>query len=296
KQNLSLNIAVHIHVYYIDIFEKIIDHLIRANINFELFVTTDNEHKKANVVKCINARNLSGSLKKIQLFENRGRDVLPWLSLVNELSQYDIIGHFHTKKTSWADAWIGESWMDDIIELLIDPGQKIVNQFEINDKLGIVIPDIPFYYKTLLEADTWAGNRKLIEDILMKIKLKKKVEIGWSEVPVMPYGNMFWYRPNALKPLSDIGLTVNDFSEEPLKVDGTIAHALERLPVYVAWGQGYDFRIAVRLENGVSGFDFFVNSKVAERFATLHNSNSYKIGKIITWLPSKIKAYLGMQD
>ena len=72
----------------------------------------------------------------------------------------------------------------------------------------------------------------------------------------MPYGTMFWYRPEALKPLFDLNLTEQDFPEEPLPVDGTIAHAIERLPVYIAWSQGYDFRIAIHKDNIMSGFEY----------------------------------------
>ena len=44
-----------------------------------------------------------------------------------------------------------------------------------------------------------------------------------------PVGTMFWARTEALRPLTDLGLTDADYPAEPLPVDGTILHALERL-------------------------------------------------------------------
>ena len=53
---------------------------------------------------------------------NIGRDVLPMLLLKEQLSEYDYVGHFHTKKSKEADFWAGESWRKELIEMLVKPG------------------------------------------------------------------------------------------------------------------------------------------------------------------------------
>jgi lipopolysaccharide biosynthesis protein len=52
---------------------------------------------------------------------------------------------------------------------------------------------------------------------------------------------MFWARPEALQPLFDLDLTWQDYPEEPLPLDGTILHAIERLLPFVARRTGFRF-------------------------------------------------------
>ena len=57
---------------------------------------------------------------------------------------------------------------------------------------------------------------------------------------------MFWARTAALKPLLELKLTFEDFPEEDAQIDGTIAHAIERLYFFVAESTGFDWvKIAV---------------------------------------------------
>jgi lipopolysaccharide biosynthesis protein len=54
---------------------------------------------------------------------------------------------------------------------------------------------------------------------------------------------MFWARPQALKPLIDLGLTWDDYPDEPLPIDGTLLHALERLLPFSAAQSGYSYAL-----------------------------------------------------
>ncbi|GHU57407.1 hypothetical protein FACS189442_6370 [Spirochaetia bacterium] len=70
---------------------------------------------------------------------------------------------------------------------------------------------------------------------------------------IMPCGTMFWYRPQALCPLFELQLSVDDIPPEPIP-DETILHAIERILVYIAWNEGYDYRIMTTETPEISSF------------------------------------------
>lgn len=289
-----LKIAIHIHVYYIDVFIKYIEALDKVKNPFDLYLSTDTEEKRKEILTLSKEKNIENSIKNIVVCKNQGRDIAPWLIDFKEINEaYDIVGHFHTKKTAHADEWIGESWQDEIIESLIINTDYIINYFQKHKSIGIIMPDISYYHSYVSQGDAWVSNRGLFNQFWDKMKLSKKLDAHLLDYPIMPYGNMFWYRPKALKPLFDLNLLLEDFPEDPIPVDGTIAHAIERLPVYIAWNQGYDYRVAIAQDQIRSGFDYkmlFRNHNIN----SFQNNDSleYRVGKILLWVPKKIYRFL----
>ena len=51
---------------------------------------------------------------------------------------------------------------------------------------------------------------------------------------------MFWARSKALKPLFDLNLGWNDYPEEPVPIDGSMLHAIERMLPLVTESSGYE--------------------------------------------------------
>lgn len=88
------------------------------------------------------------------------------LLLKDKLRDYDYIGHFHTKKSKEADFWAGESWRKELINMLIKPANEIVRSFENND-IGIVIADIPSFFRFNKIVDAW--NEHLIAPEMMRL-------------------------------------------------------------------------------------------------------------------------------
>ena len=54
-----------------------------------------------------------------------------------------------------------------------------------------------------------------------------------------PAGSMYWCRLQALRPLLDVQLSEAEFEDETGQVDGTLAHAIERIVIGAVQAAGY---------------------------------------------------------
>ena len=77
-----------------------------------------------------------------------------------------------------------------------------------------------------------------------------EVDLRRDFTPIaFPQGSMFWARGDFLRRFFALPLTFGDFPPEPIGVDGSPAHALERL--LFLWGTGSGLRVA-KLEEGAA--------------------------------------------
>ncbi|MDP5873546.1 rhamnan synthesis F family protein [Streptococcus mutans] len=253
-------VAVHLHVFYVDLLEEFLTAFKQFHFSYDLFITTDSDDKKAEIAEI-----LSANSQEAQVFVtgNIGRDVLPMLKLKNYLSAYDFVGHFHTKKSKEADFWAGQSWREELIDMLVKPADNILAQLQQNPKIGLVIADMPTFFRYNKIVDAW--NEHLIapemNTLWQKMGMTKKIDFNAFHTFVMSYGTFIWFKYDALKPLFDLNLTDDDVPEEPLP-QNSILHAIERLLIYIAWNEHYDFRIS---KNPVDLTPFIDNKLLNER-------------------------------
>ncbi|MGT2638008.1 rhamnan synthesis F family protein [Streptococcus ratti] len=253
-------IAVHLHVFYVDLMEEFLSSFTHLHFAYDLFITTDCESKKEEILDILHQHN---NQAQVFVTGNIGRDVLPMLKLKAELSQYDYVGHFHTKKSKEADFWAGESWRKELISMLVKPADTILSEFVRNPKIGLVIADIPTFFRYNKIVNAW--NEHLIapemNDLWQKMGMSKSIDFETFQTFVMSYGTFVWFKYSALKPLFDLDLTDKDVPSEPLP-QNSILHAIERLLIYIAWNEHYDFRIS---KNPVNLTPFIDNKLLNER-------------------------------
>ncbi len=235
-------IAIHLHVFYVDLLEEFLQAFQSFHFSYDLFITTDRDDKKSEIEKILEHKQVDA---QIFVTGNIGRDVLPMLKLKKYLSKYDYIGHFHTKKSKEADFWAGESWRKELIDMLVRPADQIVSQLNQDDHLGIVIADIPSFFRFNRIVVAW--NEALISPEMNKLwkhmNCQKEVNFKQMNTFVMSYGTFVWFKYDALSALFDLDLTDEDIPKEPLP-QNSILHAIERLLVYIAWDKQYDFKIS----------------------------------------------------
>ncbi|MDR2977343.1 MAG: rhamnan synthesis F family protein [Streptococcaceae bacterium] len=239
-------IGIHLHVYYKELLTHYLELFDRYVQNYDLFITTDSPESKQTIEELSQNH---PAIKEIIVTGKKGRDVLPWMKIHEKLSNYPIAGHFHTKKSveNW---WIlGESWRDDLEESLIEPAQRLFEAFEQNDKVGLIISDVPTFQQSFHgplcteEEKVWPLMKHLWGIINFSSRKGLQEQLSY----VMSYGTMAWYRPAALDNLLAINIEA-EIPDEPLP-ENSILHAFERLLVYTAWGNDFDFRIAHRNSN-----------------------------------------------
>lgn len=235
-------IALLMHVYYQDQIPYCLDYAKNIPDYTDVYVTTTEQNIPA-VKEAFN--HLRCNKLDIRAVQNRGRDMAALFvgcKDVLEFGDYELICCIHDKKSPQVGVLRGMAFRDITFESVLstkDYVKNIIGLFEREPFLGYAAFPImighPYWH--VLE-DTWASpnNFNITMDVLEKCDVH--VPVSKDKQPIV-YANVFWCRPNALKPLIDLGLDYSDFSPEPMGVDGTFSHGLERAVTYVAQSQGY---------------------------------------------------------
>ena len=228
-------IAVQAHIYYEDLINDIINKINNIPVKYDLYISTDTEIKKEiikrNIKKYSKAYNY-----EISIFNNKGRDVLPFLiQMHNHIKNYKYICHIHSKKTKFIN--FGDEWRNYLYNNLLGSKNivsEILSDFEFKSQLGIIFPE-PFY-KVLLSYGTELTEKdKYYMNYLLK-KLNKSFRIG-NKIE-FPIGNMFWAKIKSIYQIFELDFKY-EFPEENYQIDGTIMHGIERIWLYLVKLNGY---------------------------------------------------------
>jgi glycosyltransferase involved in cell wall biosynthesis len=224
--------ALHIHIHYIDLIEEIFTAIKYNKTEPDIYITYNNRLHEKEIRKL--AINYSIKCNAIILTPNKGRDIGPLITEVGPMidNNYDVYGHIHTKKSVHIDNKVAQMWRNYlIVNLLGDIDNpmmdRIIYEMVSDESIGMVFPDDPHCPK-------WDANYFLAK------KLAKRM--GIEQLPKefkFPVGTMFWAKRRSLSPLFNIGIGWDEYPNEPIKNDGTILHAVERLLPLIAMKQGY---------------------------------------------------------
>ncbi len=229
-------LALHGHFHYTDNIGDLLHGLQANKSDVDLFLTTTSTEAADELHRA--TRDYAGGSVVIEVGENRGRDIGPFLRVLSDhiIGRYDIVGHLHGKRsvhTHHFDAQLGDRWRIFLWEHLLGPGLPaldiIMERMAVDARLGLVFPENAFLVG-------WELDRALAGSLAARM--------GISALPdeiEFPIGTMFWARTEALAPLLKLGLTDADYPDEPLPVDGTVLHALERLLTTVVEHGGYRY-------------------------------------------------------
>lgn len=228
----NIRIALHIHVYYPELFPEIFDRIKLNKIRPDLLISVPSDLARTAVLTHLHA--YKDSVVDVRVVPNRGRDIGPFITEFREaIRTYDFIGHLHTKKSlDIKDQNFSRTWYLFLLENLLggeSPMADIILGRMANDpKVGMVYPDDPYIVG-------WGKNLSYAEVVLAKMGITGH-PLKYVSFPV---GTMFWARTSVLSGLFDLQFQWEDYPNEPLPYDGSLLHALERVFGLIAPANGY---------------------------------------------------------
>lgn len=237
NKNNTKEICIIVHLHYPETVEQYMKYLNRVSAISDIYIFSSHPKTLERVRELSCNQNIFTKAK-----ENRGRDLSTLLIAAREkILSYQYFCFLHDKSANaeyLADDvkfWVSNLWGNVLAsEKYL---QNVMSIFETRPDIGLLVPPEPYgEYNSHWYGDTWYQNfeltQKLAEDMALSADIRK-------EKTVFTLGTVFWARTSALEKLLKKEWHYEDFPDEPLLIDGTISHALERVIGYVAQDAGY---------------------------------------------------------
>ena len=233
-------LAIHVHLFHFEMLQQCRAWLASIPVPFDLFVSI------ADAALVDEVRQGFAGLSTLNrmfvtAFPNRGRDIGPMVvGFGPQLDKYDFLAHFHSKqsghtlgKKDWA-AQLGHHLFHSSSHVI-----RVLNLLADQPDLGLIFP---VYHPSVKDQIKWGSNFKRIRDEIAKLVEAPVQQLVESDLLPFPAGSFFFVRTDAIRPLLTKAFAWEDFEEEAGQVDGTLAHAIERMIVLLSVRRGYTFQ------------------------------------------------------
>lgn len=216
----SIKVAVVIHAFYPEILQEIMDRASWMSAETTTLYVTTNEGKETQIRNILDQYPFRFS---INTYTNRGRDVLPFLKVLPKVLEdgADLVLKLHTKKSPHRVD--GEQWRKELFDKLLSKQFMMKAKLELVSgvSLGLAAPAehvVPMSYY-------WGSNQLNMESLCRRIGCDNPI----FEDAEFVAGTMFIATKALLNALLGIGMSESEFELEAGQVDGTMAHAIERM-------------------------------------------------------------------
>ena len=241
-QNLKkdVKVAIFVHLYYEDDFPLYLEYLSRVSGYCDIYISVDGRHKRDRILSLADSK--LKSAVKIFLTENRGRDLSSLLVVFKPyILNYDYYCFLHDKHSHGNEfSSVGRAFARCLWDNLLPDSKaiyQIISIFESNPQLGLLVPPPPYWGGYLnIKPDMWTICYEKTVELARDLGINVKIS---NQINPVAIGTAFWCKKGALDVLYDHSWEYEDFDEEPLPIDGTKSHALERLLPYAALENGF---------------------------------------------------------
>ena len=267
-----LRCVIVVHAFHLDI----VDDVKRIVANFptmpDLFITADSDEKGSAIGALLAG---TGGQVRVSVRPNRGRDIAPKLHALSQIrDDYDLALCIHSKTSAYLPDGIG--WRRSLLDTLAGSNQTVASVTDVfarNPDLGLIFPE---HFAPIVDRLSWGDNR------VAAGRLARRMGIALYKCRFLdfPSGSMFWCRPQALAPLLDLRLEPEDFAPEQGQMDGTLAHAIERLFLFAVERAGYFWLTARRAAVGDNLADSLAGDELARRLLSARNAGMLGEGRV----------------
>jgi lipopolysaccharide biosynthesis protein len=219
------NSVIVLHLYYEDLVPSIFANYLNALQNeCDLIVTVRPDIS----ISCINDIKTQFPNVYFLIERNEGRDIRPFISALRVVKNlgFTYICKLHTKKSLHRSD--GSTWRDQLFTKLIGSVagfESVINRFEADPTLGLIVERECM--TDLANIPVHIDNREWLDILLSRLGCRDL--IGNYKV-MFPAGSMYWSRIDAIEKLLDVTVfNQSEFELEAGQLDGTLAHAIERI-------------------------------------------------------------------
>jgi lipopolysaccharide biosynthesis protein len=228
------SVAVVCHMFHHELTPVLGGYLRNIPFACPIFISTDTAAKQADIERYFS--DWTQGPVEVRLAPNRGRDIAPKLVAFGDIySRCEYVLHIHSKR-SVHDARL-HGWGEFLFKSLLGSADIVRSIFEIFARFPNVGLVSSQHFEPVRFGLGWGDNFALAENLAarMGISIRRTGRFDF------PSGSMFWARTAALRPLLDLRLETDDFAPELGQLDGTLAHAIERLYYFGCERAGLDW-------------------------------------------------------
>ncbi|WP_255005849.1 rhamnan synthesis F family protein [Roseovarius sp. M141] len=235
-------VAVVLHLYYLDMWNEFAAPLHAQEFAFDLFVTLTRTEDSARTAAVQSRISAAFPQARIWILPNHGRDIFPFIHLLNAglLDPYAAVCKLHSKKSPHRSD--GNDWRRGLTAGVLGAPRltrRRLDTFLRDPGAGFWVAD----GHRFAGDRHWGVNRPRAETLLARA--------GHTIPPgplCFPAGSIYWVKQEVLQAIAGLHLSAENFEPEQALVDGTTAHALERLLGSLATLTGKSVREAQELD------------------------------------------------
>ena len=236
------SVGVFVHAFYANMIEEFWILIARMPKPYKIYVSTAADSHREMICDFLLKQGLTQDEFDVRVVEaNRGRDMSSLFITFRDVimaEEHQLCLRLHSKRTPQVSRQVGTSFKNHLFDNLAPSTRYIENLYDLieeNPEIGLAMPPtIHIGFATL--GHSWFNNRGPFDKIVHEMGLDVPID---PNTPLAPYGTMYWFRSDALRRMFEWEWRWDQYNQEPMHVDGGLAHVQERLIPYVVQDKGY---------------------------------------------------------